>query len=61
MKVEGMIKPKKGAAETVEELFEDGLKDALRAENAIIKALPLMVENCTSKELKSFTRAFNRS
>ncbi|MFW2135660.1 DUF892 family protein [Chryseobacterium sp. TY4] len=57
MKVEGMIKPKKGAAETVDELFEDCLKDALWAENAIIKALPLMVENCTSKELKKLYKS----
>lgn len=47
-----MIKPKKGAAKSLDDLFEDCLKDALWAENALIDALPLMIENCTSKDLK---------
>lgn len=48
-----MIPPKKGAAKTLDELFEDCLKDALWAENAIKDSLPLMIENTTSKELKT--------
>lgn len=47
-----MIQPKKNAAKSLDDLFEDCLKDALWAENALIEALPLMIGNCTSKDLK---------
>lgn len=46
-----MIKPKKDAAKSLDDLFEHCLKDALWAENALIEALPLMIDNCTSKDL----------
>lgn len=48
-----MIKPKKDAAKSLDDLFEDCLKDALWAENAMKGALPLMIKNTTSKELKN--------
>ncbi len=47
------IKPKRGAASSLNDLFEDCLKDALWAENALVDALPLMIENATSKDLKN--------
>jgi ferritin-like metal-binding protein YciE len=46
------ISPKKDAAKTLDDLFEDCLKDALWAENAVKDALPLMIKNATSKKLK---------
>lgn len=46
------IEPKKDAAKTLEDLFEDSLKDALWAEDAVKDALPLMIKNATSKQLK---------
>ncbi|SJN19184.1 ferritin-like domain-containing protein [Sphingobacterium sp. JB170] len=45
--------PKKDAAKNLGELFEDSLKDALWAENALTKALPKMAKNATSKKLKN--------
>lgn len=48
-----MIAPKKNAATSLDDLFEDCLKDALWAENALTEALPLMIANTTSKELKT--------
>lgn len=47
------VKPKKDAAKSLEDLFEDCLKDALWAENAVKDALAKMVKNATSKNLKS--------
>lgn len=47
------VAPKKDAAKTLDELFEDSLKDALWAENAVKDALPLMVKNATSTDLKN--------
>lgn len=47
------VKPKKDAAKSLEDLFEDCLKDELWAENAVKDALPKMVKNATSKNLKS--------
>ncbi len=47
------VKPKKDAAKSLQDLFEDCLKDALWAENAVKDALPVMVKNATSKKLKS--------
>lgn len=46
------ISPKKDAAKNLEDLFEDSLKDALWAENALKDALPKMAKNATSKNLK---------
>ncbi|MFB9080835.1 ferritin-like domain-containing protein [Flavobacterium procerum] len=48
----GMTKPKSDAAAALNELFEDSLKDIYWAEKALIKALPLMVKNASSVELK---------
>lgn len=45
-----MIAPKKDAAKSIDELFEDCLKDALWAENALMEALPLIIANTNSKE-----------
>lgn len=47
------ITPKKNAASSLDNLFEDCLKDALWAENALKEALPLMSKNATSKDLKT--------
>jgi len=42
--------------ETLNELFEDTLKDVYFAENEILKALPIMAKKATSKDLqKAFT------
>ncbi|WP_322969467.1 ferritin-like domain-containing protein [Faecalibacter sp. LW9] len=46
------VEAKKDAAKNLQDLFEDCLKDALWAENAVKDALPLMVKNATSKALK---------
>lgn len=46
------VSPAKGAAKNLEDLFEDCLKDALWAENAVKDALPKMIKNATSKQLK---------
>lgn len=51
-KTQKKVKAKKDAAKNLDDLFEDCLKDALWAENAVIKALPKMVKNATSKKLK---------
>lgn len=48
----GVTKPKKDAASGLTELFEDALKDIYWAEKALTKALPVMVKNATSPELK---------
>ena len=47
-----VIKAKKDAAKSLDDLFEDCLKDALWAENAVKDALPKMVKNVSSKKLK---------
>lgn len=47
------VEPKKDAAKTLDDLFEDCLKDALWAENAVKSALPKMIKNATSKNLKT--------
>lgn len=47
------VAAKSGAAKDLQELFEDGLKDIYWAEKALVKALPKMEKNATSKELKS--------
>lgn len=45
-------KAKNDAAKSLDDLFEDCLKDALWAENALVEALPKMSKNATSKNLK---------
>ena len=47
------VKAKSDAAKDLQALFEDGLKDIYWAEKALVKALPKMEKNATSKELKS--------
>ena len=42
-----------GAAKNLESLFEDGLKDIYWAENALVKALPAMLENASDSKLKT--------
>ncbi len=46
------IPAQKDAAKTLENLFEDGLKDIYWAEKALTKALPKMEKNATSPKLK---------
>lgn len=46
------VAAKKDAAKSLDDLFEDCLKDALWAENALVGALPKMAKNATSKNLK---------
>ena len=48
-----MVKPKKNAAEGLRDLFVEGLKDILWAEKALTKALPKMIENASTIELKN--------
>ena len=50
---ETKVKAKADAAKDLQDLFEDGLKDIYWAEKALVKALPKMEKNATSKELKS--------
>ncbi len=49
----GMVKPAKGAAEGLNELFEASLQDIYWAEKALMKALPKMEKNATSPKLKN--------
>ncbi len=53
MSTETKVKAKSDAAKTLDDLFEDCLKDALWAENAIKTALPKMAKNATSPNLKN--------
>jgi ferritin-like metal-binding protein YciE len=46
------VAAKSDAAKALQDLFEDGLKDALWAENAVKEALPKMAKNASSKNLK---------
>ncbi|WP_164112316.1 MULTISPECIES: ferritin-like domain-containing protein [Sphingobacterium] len=46
------VKAKADAAKDLQDLFEDGLKDILWAEKALLKALPKMEKNATSAKLK---------
>ena len=48
----GIVKAKSDAAKTLDELYEDGLKDIYWAENALLKSLPKMEKNATSEKLK---------
>ena len=52
----GMVKPTKGAAEGLSELFEASLQDIYWAEKALTKALPKMEKNATSLKLKDGIR-----
>ena len=47
----GKVKAKASAAEDLQELLVDGLKDIYWAEKALTKALPKMVKNATTPEL----------
>lgn len=46
-----MVKAKSTAAEGLKELYIDSLKDILWAEKALLKALPKMAKNATTKNL----------
>ena len=46
------VKAKADAAKDLNDLFEDGLKDIYWAEKALVKALPKMEKNASSKKLK---------
>ncbi|MVZ67416.1 DUF892 family protein [Sphingobacterium sp. DK4209] len=50
---ETKIKAKADAAKDLQDLFEDGMKDIYWAEKELVKALPKMEKNASSKELKS--------
>lgn len=52
-----IVKAKKDAAKSLDDLFEDCLKDALWAENAIAEALPTMIKNANSKHLVDALKA----
>src|SRR5690606_29994742 len=45
------VKSKPSAADGLKDLFMDSLKDIYWAEKALVKALPKMVKNATSKDL----------
>jgi ferritin-like metal-binding protein YciE len=47
----GVVKAKSSAAEGLEELFVDSLKDIYWAEKALVKALPKMAKNATTQGL----------
>jgi ferritin-like metal-binding protein YciE len=47
----GVVKAKSSAAEGLEELFVDSLKDIYWAEKALVKALPKMAKNATTQAL----------
>lgn len=53
MSAKTQVKPKADAAKSLEDLFEDSLKDALWAETAVKDALPKMIKNASSAELKA--------
>src|SRR5690606_36587699 len=46
------VKAKADAAKDLQELLEDGLKDIFWQEKELVKALPKMGKNTTSKKLK---------
>jgi len=47
------VAPQKDAADELQELFEDGLKDIYWAEKALVKALPKMKKNAASGHLQA--------
>lgn len=48
----GKVKPKADAAEQLQDFMIDGMKDMYWAEKALVKNLPKMYKNATSKSLK---------
>ncbi|TXF79316.1 ferritin-like domain-containing protein [Chryseobacterium sp.] len=48
----GKIAPKKDAADKLKDFMVDGMKDLYWAEKALVKNLPKMAKNATSKKLK---------
>lgn len=48
----GKVAPKSDAATELKDFMIDGLKDLYWAEKALVKALPKMAKNATSKKLK---------
>lgn len=50
---ETRVKAKADAAKDLQDLFEDGLKDIYWAEKELVKALPKMEKNASSKALKT--------
>ncbi len=49
----GKIKPKADAADQLKDFMLDGMKDLYWAEKQLVKALPKMKKNATSKNLKT--------
>ncbi len=49
---QGKVAPKKDAAEKLKDFMIDGMKDLFWAEKALVKNLPKMSKNATSKKLK---------
>jgi Uncharacterized protein conserved in bacteria len=49
----GKVKPKADAADQLKDFMIDGLKDLYWAEKALVKNLPKMHKNATSKNLKA--------
>ncbi len=49
----GKIKPKADAADQLKDFMLDGMKDLYWAEKQLVKALPKMQKNATSKNLKT--------
>lgn len=49
----GKVKPKADAADQLKDFMVDGLKDLYWAEKALVKSLPKMSKNATSKNLKA--------
>ena len=56
-KATNKVKPASDAAENLREFLMDGLKDIYWAEKALVKNLPKMAKNATSKKL---TQAINK-
>ena len=48
----GKVKAKSDAAKSLDDLYEDGLKDIYWAEKALLKALPKMEKNASDEGLK---------
>lgn len=53
----GKVAPKKDAADQLKDFMLDGLKDLYWAEKALVKSLPKMEKNATSKKLKEAVKA----
>ena len=48
----GKVAPKADAADKLKDFMVDGMKDLYWAEKALVKKLPKMAKNATSKKLK---------